>query len=221
MAKQIKYITLLLLLLLPRAASAQELEYALELGGMVGTNFYLGDANYSSFFKQQQPAAAIMARYNINPRQSLKFDIGFTKIAGNLQQDNKFPDLPADYSFKNSLIDISAQYELSFFAYGTGSGFKGQRPLTPYIQFGLGTTVCNSVFTANIPIGIGVKYKFRPRWNIGLDLKAHLTLSDKLDGISDPYNIRSDTFKNKDSYCLTTLYISYDLCPKYRKCNND
>ena len=47
------------------------------------------------------------------------------------------------------------------------------------------------------------------------------SLSDKLDGIEDPYKIESGFLKNKDSYSWTMVYISYDLCPKYRKCVND
>ena len=42
-----------------------------------------------------------------------------------------------------------------------------------------------------------------------------------LDGIEDPYKVKSGFLKNKDSYSWTMVYISYDLCPKYRKCNND
>jgi hypothetical protein len=47
-----------------------------------------------------------------------------------------------------------------------------------------------------------------------------LSMGDKLDGIEDPYRIKSGFMKNKDSYSWTMFYISYDLCPKYRKCNN-
>ena len=75
--------------------------------------------------------------------------------------------------------------------------------------------------TANVPVGFGVKYKFRPRWNVGLDWSMRFTLSDKLDGIEDPYKVKSGFLKNKDSYSWTMVYISYDLCPKYRKCAND
>ena len=32
---------------------AQELEYKYELGAMLGTGFYLGDANYSSLYKNR------------------------------------------------------------------------------------------------------------------------------------------------------------------------
>ena len=77
-----------------------------------------------------------------------------------------------------------------------------------------------STFTLNIPLGIGVKYKLKPRVNMGMDWKFHFTLSDQLDGIVDPYGIKGSMLKNKDTYSMLMFYISYDLMPKYRKCNN-
>ncbi len=205
------------------SAAAQELEYALELGGMAGGCFYMGDANLNTFYKGTNLGGGLLARWNINPRMSLKFDVAYGGISGDASNlSYKFPENPEqEWKFDNSVVDVGAQYELSFWGYGQGGGYKGNRRLTPYIQFGLGATVGSDVFTMNIPVGFGVKYKFKERWNVGLDWTMHFSLSDKLDGISDPYNIKSGFLKNKDSYSFTMLYISYDLCPKYRKCNND
>ena len=85
---------------------------------------------------------------------------------------------------------------------------------------GLGFTYCNDDLTMNIPLRFGIKYKLKKRLNVGLDWTMRLSMSDKLDGIEDPYRIKSGFMKNKDSYSWTMFYISYDLCPKYRKCNN-
>lgn len=203
---------------------AQELEYKYELGGMLGAGFYLGDANYSSLYKNTNFAASLLGRYNINPRMALKADLAYTKISGNAANlANKFPDIEGQkWDFSNALVDASCMYEINFFGYGTGRSYKGTHRLAPYIAAGLGFTYSgNDVFTANIPLGFGVKYKIRDRVNVGLDWVMHFSLSDDLDGISDPYSIESGFLKNKDSYCTTMLYISYDLCPKYKKCNND
>lgn len=211
-------------LVMATSLQAQELEYKMELGGLLGANFYLGDANYSTLYKNTHPAAGIMARYNMNPRMALKFDLAATKISGNaLDGPTRYPEAPAEQSwqFSNTLVDLSCQYELNAWAYGTGQGFKGTRRLTPYIQMGLGFTYAASTLTMHIPLGIGVKYKLKERWNCGVDWTVRLSMSDKLDGISDPYNIKSGLLKNKDSYSMTVFYISYDLFPNYRECNND
>ncbi len=190
---------------------------------MGGAGFYMGDANLNGFYKNVTPAGGLMGRYNINPRMSLKFDLGYGSVKGDATKgDNKFPAIEGQkWKFDNSVIDLGCQYEISFWGYGTGTGYKGHKRLTPYIQLGLGFTYGGDALTMNIPVGFGVKYKLKERWNVGADWTMRFSMSDKLDGISDPYKIQSGFLKNKDSYSWTMVYISYDLCPKYRKCNND
>lgn len=200
---------------------AQEPEYKMEFGIMGGGSFYLGDANYHSFYKNTKPAAGVFARYNLNPRMALKFDLGYGGISGDATKGkNKFPDInPDDLKFNSSVYDLGCQYEISFWGFGTGTGYKGHKRLVPYIQAGLGFTLCNA-FTMNIPVGFGIKYKVAPRWNVGLDWTMRFSLSDKLDGIKDPYGINSGFLKNKDSYSWTMITVSYDMFQKLRKCNN-
>lgn len=218
-----RFYSLIAALLIAAGAHAQDLEYAMELGIMAGPNFYMGDANMNGFYKNTTMGAGLMGRYNINPRMALKFDIAYAKIKGDATKEkNVYPELPEqEWAFDNPLVDVGAQYELNFWGYGTGSGYKGHKRLVPYIQMGLGFTYCDNALAMNIPIGAGIKYKLKPRWNIGLDWSMRFTMSDKLDGIEDPYRIKSGFLKNKDSYSMTMFYISYDLCPKYRKCNNE
>ena len=215
--------TIIAALLFATGLKAQELEYALELGAMAGPSFYMGDANLNGFYKNVTMAGGLMGRYNINPRMALKFALGYGSVKGIARKGkNWFPmEWDKEWEFNNSLVDLGCQYELSFWGYGTGNSYKGHKRLTPYIQLGLGFTYCNDALTMNIPIGFGIKYKFRPRWNVGIDWSMRFSMSDKLDGIEDPYRTQSGFLKNKDSYSWTMVYISYDLCPKYRKCNND
>lgn len=213
-----------ILTMLPTSAvRAQELEYALELGVKAGPMVYFGDANYSSPFKNINASAGIFARYNLNQRMSLKFDVAYGKISGDASNGkNKFPANPTqEWKFSKPLVDVACLYELNFWAYGTGGSYKGSHRLAPYIQMGLGVTACNKQVALNIPLGIGVKYKFAPRWNCGADFSVRFTTGDKFDGIEDPYRISSGAFKNKDSYAMLMFYVAYDLCPKYRKCNNE
>ena len=213
-----------ILTMLPTSAvQAQELEYALELGVKAGPMVYFGDANYGSPLKNINASAGIFARYNLNQRMSLKFDVAYGKISGDASNGkNKFPANPTqEWKFSKPLVDVACLYELGFWAYGTGGSYKGSHRLAPYIQMGLGVTACNKQVALNIPLGIGVKYKCAPRWNCGADFSVRFTTGDKLDGIEDPYRISSGAFKNKDSYAMFMFYVAYDLCPKYRKCNNE
>ena len=79
----------------------------------------------------------------------------------------------------------------------------------------------------NIPVGIGLKWKVMPRLNVGCELSYRFTFSDNLDvthkggaTLDDPYGIDSGLMKNKDGYSFLSLFVTYDLSPKYRKCNN-
>lgn len=221
-ARCILAVVILSVFCLPLKAQT-ELEYKMEIGGMLGGSFYMGDANTSRLYKDTKLAGGAFARYNLNPRMSLKANLLYGGIAGEATNHRDiFGDVERqDWKFNNSVVDLSCTYEMCFWAYGTGMSYKGTKRLVPYIQMGLGTTYGNKVFTVNFPVGFGVKYKLKDRLNIGLDWTMHVTLSDKLDGIADPFKISSGFLKNTDCYSLTMFYVSYDFFPKLRKCNND
>ena len=96
-------------------------------------------------------------------------------------------------------------------------------------MIGLGATYVNikggdhkSVLTANLPIGLGVKYKVNERMNVGLEWALHFSLSDELDGQKDPYGIKSSgLFKNTDSYSTLQLTFSYSFMAKCKTCHNE
>lgn len=211
--------------------SAQELEYNMELGGMVGGSFYMGDANYTTPLKDMAMTGGVLARYNINPRMAVKGDLAVGRIKGTTEgQANKYPG-EANTTFSRNVYELGAQFEYNFFAYGTGAGYKDSRRLASYILAGVGLTYApkpaNHVIAMNLPIGIGVKYKLAERLNIGAEWTMRFTTSDRLDvtnavglQFDDPYGIESGLLKNKDSYSWLILYVSYDMFPKYRKCNN-
>ena len=73
-------------------ASAQELEYNLELGGMVGSNLYVGDAN-NMLAGSMGMAGGVLARYNINPRMAVKGNLAMGRIKGTtVGKDNTYPE---------------------------------------------------------------------------------------------------------------------------------
>ena len=130
------------------------------------------------------------------------------------------------HEFKNTAIDLSATYEYNFWPYGTGRDYRGAKRLTPFIAMGLGFTFAKAkpenVFTANLPLGVGVKYKLADRLNLGVEWMVHFTLSDKLDGSPDPYSIRSSgLFKNTDCYSALQVSVTYSFMAKCRTCHNE
>ena len=209
---------------------ADGLEYRYEVGAMAGISSYYGDANYHIPFKNINAMGGVVWRYNINPRMAVKTDFAVAGISGTTANfDNRYPG--GDVEFSRALYELGAQFEYNFWAYGDGVGYKKTHRLVPYAFAGIGVTYApkpaQHVFAANIPVGLGVKYKVISRLNVGCELSFRFTTSDKLDVtdktapiLNDPYGIKSGWLKNKDSYSFLSIFVTYDLSPKYRKCNN-
>ena len=202
-------------------------EYLMEIGGGVGFLGYLGDYN-NVLTRDLQPMATLLVRRNLNPYMGLRLAASFGKLKGD-ERDVKtvYPSTGiTPYSFNRTLTDVSLTYEYNFWPYGTGHDYYGAKRLTPFVFLGLGGTYAggdgSSVFTANVPIGLGLKYKVGQRMNVGVEWAMHFSMSDKLDGRNDPYGITSSgMFKNTDCYSVLQLTLSYSFMPKCTTCNKD
>jgi len=202
-------------------------EYLMEIGGGVGFLGYLGDYN-NVLTRDLQPMATLLVRRNLNPYMGLRLAASFGKLKGD-ERDVKtvYPSTGVSpYSFSRTLTDVSLTYEYNFWPYGTGHDYYGAKRLTPFVFLGLGGTYAggdgSSVFTANVPIGLGLKYKVGQRMNVGVEWAMHFSMSDKLDGRNDPYGITSSgMFKNTDCYSVLQLTLSYSFMPKCTTCNKD
>ena len=199
----------------------------MEIGGGVGFLGYLGDYN-NVLTRDLQPMATLLVRRNLNPYMGLRLAASFGKLKGD-ERDVKtvYPSTGVTpYSFSRTLTDVSLTYEYNFWPYGTGHDYYGAKRLTPFVFLGLGGTYAggdgSSVFTANVPIGLGLKYKVGQRMNVGVEWAMHFSMSDKLDGRNDPYGITSSgMFKNTDCYSVLQLTLSYSFMPKCTTCNKD
>ena len=202
-------------------------EYLMEIGGGVGFLGYLGDYN-NVLTRDLQPMATLLVRRNLNPYMGLRLAASFGKLKGD-ERDVKtvYPSTGVTpYSFSRTLTDVSLTYEYNFWPYGTGHDYYGAKRLTPFVFLGLGGTYAggdgSSVFTANVPIGLGLKYKVGQRINVGVEWAMHFSMSDKLDGRKDSYGITSSgMFKNTDCYSVLQLTLSYSFMPKCTTCNKD
>ena len=224
-----KYGLLLALMTLStvRVSAQDDVEYRMEVGAAVGLMGYHGDFN-GSLTKNLQPVGSLVARYIFNPYMGLKANVSYGKLKGS-SADVKtwYPEYrETPYSFSNKLVDLDVVYEYNFWPYGTGRDYRGAKRLTPYLLLGLGGTFVKTdqknVFTANLPIGVGVKYKVGARVNVGLEWAMHFSLNDELDGVKDPYGIKSSgLFKNTDCYSTLQLSVTYSFMAKCRTCHNE
>lgn len=205
----------------------QDDEYRMEIGGGVGLTGYLGDFN-GNLTKDLQPAVALIMRRIFNLYCGLKLDVTYGKLKGKSEDvDTYYPEYDSNpVSFSHTMVDFCVTFEYNFFPYGTGRDYLGAKRLTPFIFIGIGGTYADteekSVVTANVPIGLGVKYKIGKRLNLGVEWAMHFSLSDELDGVEDPYTVESSgAFKNTDCYSGLLVTLTYSFLPKCRTCNND
>ncbi len=220
-------VTLLMLCATLTASAQQDDEYLMEIGGGVGMVSYQGDFN-GKITSGMQPDGAIVWRRLLNPYMGFRVTGMMGKLKGDATRvETYYPDeTTRAYSFDRSLTDVSVTYEYNFWPYGTGRDYRGAKRITPFVFGGIGATYVSGgekkVFTANVPIGLGIKYKLKERLNVGLEWSMHFSLSDELDGMADPYGIKSSgAFKNTDCYSGLMLTLTYSFKSKCRTCNND
>lgn len=215
------------LLFISAAAYGQDdVEYRWEIGAGAGMTSYQGDFN-RNVTKDLSPNVTLLLKRVLNPHMAIRLAGQLGKLKGSSEDvETYYPQYQTEtYNFNRSLVDVSAAYEYNFFAYGTGHEYRGARRFTPFIFGGLGFTSVsgddNNAFTMNIPLGIGVKYRASARLNLALEWSTHFSLSDKLDGVEDPYGIKSSgLWKNTDGYTVLQFTATYSFSPKCRTCHN-
>ena len=205
-------------------SAQEEPEYRMEIGAGVGVVNYLGDYN-GSLIKNIQPMGGLVAKYKMNPRMAWAASLSYGQLKGKRDgADTWYPE-GGPQDFKTSLTDFSARFEYNFWAFGTGREYHGAKPLTPFISLGCGLAFAKAdeaVVALQLPIGFGMKYKLANRLNLTAEWLMHISGSDKLDGVKDPYGIKSrDLFKNTDCYSTLQLTLTYEFMEKCKVCHND
>lgn len=207
-------------------AAAQGESYKFDIGAGLGMSGYLGDANTSNVFKHPGVALNGSFRYLFNDtRFAIRGLLTAASLSGNsAEMDNVFPS-GATYKFNSWIYDLGVRGEFNFFAYGIGETYKRLRRWSPYLSLGLGCTLSSAegatFVAASLPMGFGVKYKIRPRLNLGAEFTIAKVLGDHIDGreLSDLYLIKSSFLKNTDWYSTLMVSLSWEFGPRCVVCN--
>ncbi|WP_255490563.1 DUF6089 family protein [Dysgonomonas sp. 511] len=205
-------------------------DYRYEIGGMLGTSFYMGDANKTKLYQDPGLSAGVIFRYNKDLRWSVKSNFVIGKVSGDTRKSgNKFP-YDRQMSFSRMFYELGSQIEFNFFNYSDKFSYLGTKRISPYVFTGIGITFGSGKKTfidANIPIGIGVKYKVKDRLNLGFEFSFRKLFSDSFDvttkdeaNLDAPYNIKGSIFKNNDWYSLTMFSVTWDFGSRVCPCLN-
>ncbi|QEC50986.1 outer membrane protein with beta-barrel domain [Anseongella ginsenosidimutans] len=120
----------LILLLSFGEAGAQKIEVGLLAGG----SGYMGDLNTHNYQRYSHPALGALLRWNINPRNSVKFSFlhgtlqGSDATSGNPYQESR------NLYFRSPLNEFSVQFEFNFFRYNP---LWGNEKFSPYLFTGI------------------------------------------------------------------------------------
>lgn len=214
----------LLCCLVPSRMGAQESTYRFDAGGQVGLAGYLGDAS-ADIFGHPGFSAGASFRYLPDVRWAVRGVFNVMGLSGDTADlDNVLPG-GERYSFRSTVYELGARVEFNFFSYGIGETYKRLRRWSPYLTAGLGMSLAtsggNTAMGFNIPLGAGLKYKVKPRLNLGLEFTMTKVFNDHVDGrvLSDLYGIRSSFLKNTDWYSNIAFSITYEFGERCATCH--
>ncbi|HOI26734.1 MAG TPA: DUF6089 family protein [Paludibacteraceae bacterium] len=210
--------------------SISNAQYVGEFGIMGGISYYNGDANSTTPFVENHPAVGGLLRARINTRSVIKFDLMRATISGNTENfDNQFPN-NQQAEFKRDFWDLGLQYELNFFKFGPESWDRTIKCHTPYVLIGPGLAIYQdrgdkNTYAFNIGFGVGYKYKFFDRFNIGIEWSMRKLFRDDFDVtknddkfLDDSYKLGNSSLKNNDWYSLCCVYFSIDIIKRKGRC---
>ncbi|CAH0999116.1 hypothetical protein LEM8419_00412 [Neolewinella maritima] len=196
---------------LPLTSQAQLQMRGWELGGWLGSSFYLGDLNTQFRLNHPNIAGGLMARYNFNHRIAVRGGLSHGRIeAYDSDSENSFERI-RNLSFQTRLTELSGQLEFNFLPYYHGSrqyfftpyafvGFAGFHYVPRTVTDGgtsiklrqLGTegqTQGNrySPFGLALSYGIGIRWDLSYAWSMDVHLDLRNTTTDYLDDVSTVY----------------------------------
>lgn len=199
-------VTLIWALVLVLPAMAQETEYMWEIGGQAGISWTYGERNYDKVLSDVGPSFGIVSRYNASLRWAW---------VGELQSDATKP---------NRLWHLGIRPEFSFWNYGWGNDYRDKHRYAPFLTMGVSVGALSgeskSAVVVGVPIGIGIKYKIAPRWNMQVTALFTKTFSDKVDGIDNDGKIDTPALVGNDWTAGIRVGITYDFKERCIECHN-
>ena len=225
--RRARLIGLLMIVSAVFTAAGQSAPYKFDIGASLGMTGYLGDANRSSLLKHPGFTAAGTFGYMPNVRMAIRGSLSVLTLSGSTADiDDVLPSTGEQvYDFSSTVYDLGARFEFNFFSYGIGETYKRLRRWSPYLTAGVGVSLSSSGGTTsvapNIPLGLGVKFKLKPRLNLMAEFTMTKVFGDKVDGpiLNDLNTIKTAFYKNTDWYSRLTIGFTYEFGERCETCH--
>lgn len=170
-----------------------------EIGFMAGGTYYIGDLN-QKHFRNTNPAAQLLYRYNINARLAYRLNFTYGKIEGyDSQQEGDFYQ-NRNLSFQSNVFEFGSGIEVTYFPFEIGNRrYRG----TAYLLAELSLTRINPMTDYNgtmielQPLGTegqGTELSDRGKYSrvqlgVPLAVGARISLTENI-GLNFEYGIR-------------------------------
>lgn len=189
--------------------------YVGEAGVEAGTAHYFGDLNTDGSFRSPKITAGIFYRYFFNNYIGMSAHVRYGQLGYSDVYNRDTFQHARNLSFNTDIWSVSLQGDINFFRFEPGSlSYRftpyvtfgiGALHFNPYAYLEgrkyylqpLGTEGQHSplyparkpysLWTYEIPAGVGVKYNLNSLWNIALTATCHFSGTDYLDDVSTAY----------------------------------
>jgi len=192
-----------------------------DIGFFAGTSYYMGDLNISKHYAAPSFAAGPIYRYNFNERNSLRGHAFYhTLSASNQDYYGYNPDnLSTDFAAK--FVDLGLDFEFNWKPYRTA--FRKTQS-SPYVfaGFGYGLNIIsqpNVKSHLTVPFGIGYKLNAGKWLSLGAEMSARKSLSDQVEGFTNPATDIFTPFGNRDWYFFSGLFVTYKIFKFWEECH--
>lgn len=224
---------------------AEEQFYRIELGLQAGASYYIGDlASYA--FMSSAETYGLQARVKIDPRWALQIKGQRQRVINYIERGNQWKVPEGRYQVPMWHFDVTGEF--NFFRFGVHQYDIRMHNLTPFIFLGLGFTAYNVYADAEkqypafeiknmarldyamyIPVGVGLKWKFAPRWQLQLAWQHQIYVlnGDGLEGVisksrpslfNDEYHMNGSNILNNDVTSTLTIGLVFEFARDKKIC---
>lgn len=218
-------LTAAVMLLSVFVARAEQLPYTCDIGAQGGIGYYIGDAQHHLFLYLREVYGG-QFRYKFNNRWALQVKGQYQKL--DFKVDNPLSSLHGS-ELKNDMVNVDVVGEFNFFRYGERTLDTRIKPITPYIFLGLGFALSQdyddpyALFSMYLPLGLGMKWRFAPRWQLIVTWQHNIYFGDRLenqDDLGNTYDMNGTNIFNNDLTGQLTAGIVFEFAQKKGDCKH-
>lgn len=244
------------MLLTSTSVFADQRFYRLEIGVQAGAGYYMGElAEYA--FVSPSESYGFQLRCKIDERWALQFKGQRQRVINSIERDNEWGVAAGRYQTPMWHFDVTGEY--NFFHFGSDEYDVRMHPVTPFIFLGIGMTAHNKLasskggypyvgwkarldangeavytyhepeFAMYIPVGVGLKWRFAPRWQLQLAWQHQIYMlnGDGLEGVisqadpakfNDSYQMNGSNILNNDIISTLTVGLVFEFAHDKKIC---